>query len=264
MADNFEAFKKRFKSGKVKMLANPAPLPGPGGIVRAAVGKAVQMGASAGSSWRQKITEASNRPYKGRGSGVPAKTGKARGNINRAYTPESIKMPNPARSQGTALATTTGKAVATRGTTSPAGRGPMPSGGVVKTSKRVSAMTAAKANVPQSKDAKVVTAVRPETPGSYMAKAIGGGPKSRQGSQSPSMSVGGGPKSRQGSQSPMLKKKAAGVNQMAMAQSNAAAKKKKAGATTSAAPAVSKPKRKSHFQRRMAERYAIGTSGKSL
>lgn len=43
--------------------------------------------------------------------------------------------------------------------------------------------------------------------------------------------------------------------------------KKKKGATTSAAPAGgtgAKPKRKSHFQRRQAERYAIGSSGKSL
>lgn len=71
----------------------------------------------------------------------------------------------------------------------------------------------------------------------------------------PSVSMAGGGVNR-----PEVKK--TGVNQIAMDQSNAAAKaKKKAGATTSAAPA--KPK-KSWFQRRQAERYAIGSSGKSL
>lgn len=261
MADNFEAFKKRFKSGKVKMLANPAPLPGPGGILRAAVGKAVQMGAAQGSSWRQKITEASNRPYKGRGSGVPAKTDKARGNINRAYTPESIKMPNPARSQGTALATTTGKAVATRGTTSPAARGPMPSGGVVKPSTRASAILAAKGNVPQAKSAKVVTAVRPETPGSYMPKkSTSSGTYSGYGNRTSSAAYGYKAKSK--TIMPSVSMAGGGVNRPTVKKTGDGGPKKKTGATTSAAPA--KPKRKSHFQRRQAERYAIGSSGKSL
>jgi len=40
MADsNFEKFKKRFKSGQIKELANPPPIPGPGGIGRAVAGK---------------------------------------------------------------------------------------------------------------------------------------------------------------------------------------------------------------------------------
>lgn len=59
-------------------------------------------------------------------------------------------------------------------------------------------------------------------------------------------------------------KKAAGVNQFEMAKSNAE-QKKKAGATTSAAPAT--PKRKTNLERmrrRQAERFAIGSSGKSL
>lgn len=42
MADDFEEFKKRYQSGKIKEMAIPAPLPGPGGIGRAVAGKVAQ------------------------------------------------------------------------------------------------------------------------------------------------------------------------------------------------------------------------------
>lgn len=87
---------------------------------------------------------------------------------------------------------------------------------------------------------------RPETPGSYMPK------KSTMGANA---APPGGPMT-----SP---RKKAGVNQFNIAAQNAAAKKK-AGATTGATPAGNKPKRKSWFQRRQSERYAIGSSGKSI
>jgi hypothetical protein len=90
----------------------------------------------------------------------------------------------------------------------------------------------------------------------------GGGPKSRQGSKSPSMVAGGGPKSRQGNQSPTMKKTKSGVNQFDIAAQNAE-DKKKAGATTGATPA----KRRTNLdrmKRRQAERFAISSSGRSL
>lgn len=40
--DDFEEFRKRYSSGKLKQLANPPPVPGPGGILRAATGRAAQ------------------------------------------------------------------------------------------------------------------------------------------------------------------------------------------------------------------------------
>lgn len=120
-------------------------------------------------------------------------------------------------------------------------------------------------NLPARPPSKSTGTGRPETPGSYMPKRTGGGgPVARQRSSAPSMAMGGGPVARQGGESPLPKKKT-GVNQIAMGQSNAAAKAKKKAGATSAAPA--KPKRRTNLERmrrRQAERFAIGSSGKSL
>ena len=260
MASDFEAFKKRFKAGKVKMLANPAPLPGPGGIARAAIGKAVQMG---GSSWRQKITEASNRPYKGRGSGVPAKVTKPRGNINRAYAQESIKMSAPGRSSGTSMTTApSSRAMSTRSSTALQKVSNSPASRVVGVSGRTAATTAAKANIPgvaRNKNSGMsytgTGKLGKDVPRRQAASTYTSPYDKKAGPILPSVSMAGG-----GVNKPASKATGTAKDKIKAGQQGQA--KKKTGTTTSAAPA--KPKRKSHFQRRQAERYAIGTSGKSL
>lgn len=253
MADKFKEFQKRFKAGKVKMQANPPPLPGPGGIVRAGVGKALQM---AGSSWRQKITEASNRPYKGRGSGVPAKVTKPRGNINRAYTQESIKMSAPGRSSSTALTTAPTSRAVTTGTSRAltiTGRNADSSVRVVGVSGRTAAIAASKAGMPVgAKTAKTTVAGRPDVPvGSYMPKKKAG------------TTVAGRPETP-GAYMPKKKTGSASASPKPKTKPN------RTGATTGAtpaAPAKAKPKRRTNLdrmRRRQAERFAISSSGRPL
>jgi hypothetical protein len=277
MADKFKEFQKRFKAGKVKMQANPPPLPGPGGIVRAGVGKALQM---AGSSWRQKITEASNRPYKGRGSGVPAKVTKPRGNINRAYTQESIKMSAPGRSSSTALTTAPTSRAVTTGTSRAltiTGRNANSSVRVVGVSGRTAAIAASKAGMPVgSKTAKTTVAGRPDVPvGSYMPKKKATSSSSKYagyGNKTSSAAYGYTPKNASPIM-PTVSMAGGGVNKPASKSVEAAKEKikagrqgqakKKTGATTGATPA----KRRTNLdrmRRRQAERFAISSSGRSL
>jgi hypothetical protein len=223
----------------------------------------------------ERMGEAKNRPYKGTRGGVPARVQKVRGNPNLARPQESIRM------GGTGG---TGRSVATVKAGLPA-RVEAPSTGKALTVAKETAKTTARVGLrgllgAGSAVVGMVTESRPagsaaerawerrnteqrrmkgRVSGMAFNKATqpspkGGGPRSRQGSQAPSMRAGttvAGRPETPGAYMPQ--RKAAGVNQMGMAKKNAAAK--------------AKPKRRTNLERmrrRQAERFAISSSGRSL
>jgi hypothetical protein len=224
--------------------------------------------------------------------GVPARVQKVRGNPNLARPPESIRMGGTG---GTGRALTVAKETAktTAKTTAKVGlRGLLGVGSVVvgmvtesrpagsaaerawerrnteqrRMKGKVGGMSFTKATQPSPKGG----GPRSRQSNQFPSMTAGGGPKSRQGNQFPSLAAGGGPKSRQGNQFPTMKKAKSGVNQFDIAAQNAK-DKKKAGATTGATPAPAtakaKPKRKTNLdrmRRRQAERFAISSSGRPL
>lgn len=100
---------------------------------------------------------------------------------------------------------------------------------------------------------KTVNMVRPEYPGSNKFK-------NKTGMPSVSMVRPEYP----GSYMPKKKKSSGGVNQFAIGEQNRQAKAQAASDKTKTGASAAPATKKSWFQRRQAERYAIGSSGKSL
>lgn len=240
MADKFKEFQKRFKAGKVKMLANPPPIPGPGGILRAAGSKVV----------KEVVKKAAQpRPAK------DLKQSNPKDLRNKALREANKLASEAAKANKTAAAS----GPKTRGLTrrqkiTATASGILAGGGIAGAIYASSSGPKTRAYKDSTKEAKTTVAGRPDVPvGSYMPKKKAG------------TTIAGRPETP-GAYMPQ--RKAAGVNQIEMGKKNAE-QKKKAGATTGATPATTKatPKRRTNLdrmRRRQAERFAISSSGRPL
>jgi hypothetical protein len=209
--------------------------------------------------------------------GVPARVQKVRGNPNLARPPKSIRM-GGAGGTGRSVATVKGGVPAvvkeTAKTTAKVGlRGLLGAGSAVVgmvTESRPAGSAAERAwerrNTEQRRmKGKVGGMAFSPLPYNAPDSPVGGGPKSRQGNQSPRMKA--------GPIMPKVSMAGGGVNKPASKSVEAAKEKikagrqgqakKKAGATTGATPA----KRRTNLdrmRRRQAERFAISSSGRPL
>jgi len=236
MADKFKEFQKRFKAGKVKMLANPPPIPGPGGIARAVGGKVVKEVVKKTVQPRpaKDLKQSNPRDLRNKALREANKLASEAAKVNKTAAASGPKTRGLTRRQ---------KITAT-------GAGILAGGGIAGAIYASSSGPKTRASM---KEAKTTVAGRPDVPvGSYIPKKKAG------------TTIAGRPETP-GAYMPQ--RKAAGVNQMEMAKKNAVAKKK-AGATTGATPAAkAKPKRRTNLERmrrRQAERFAISSSGRSL
>jgi hypothetical protein len=246
MADKFKEFQKRFKAGKVKMLANPPPIPGPGGIARAVGGKVVK-----------EVVKKTVQPR-------PAKDLKQ-------SNPKDLR--NKALREANKLASEAAKANKTAASSGPKTRGLTRKQKITSTAAGILAgggiagAIYASSSGPKTRAYKASMKEAPSSSSKYAgygnktsSAAYGYTPK-KAGPIMPTVSMAGGGVNKPGAKG--------GVNQFDIAAQNAK-DKKKAGATTgatTAAPAKAKPKRRTNLdrmRRRQAERFAISSSGRPL
>ncbi len=247
MADKFKEFQKRFKAGKVKMLANPTPIPGPGGIARAVGGKVVK-----------EVVKKAVQPR-------PAKDLKQ-------SNPRDLR--NKALREANKLASEAAKVTKTAASSGPKTRGLTRRQKITATGAGILAGGGIAGAIYASSSGPKTRASMKEAPSSS-SKYAGYGNKTSSAAYGytpkKAVSTGGGPESRQGSQSPAMKK-AAGVNQFDIAAQNAAAKKNAGAVAPKPKPKPKKEgatpaKRRTNLdrmRRRQAERFAISSSGRSL
>jgi len=247
---------------------------------------------AAQGTWADKMKEAKARPYKGTKGGLPEKTSNyGRGNLNRASTPDKINLGQSGRSSSRAMSTTPKPKTVPLGERPKLLSGPSAGKAASAASKAASRFLgvgsvfvgmvadATPAGSPQERswERRNTEQRRMKGKASGMGFTCSGKlnpdvPKRRASGTytapydkkpiMPSVSMANGGVNR-----PTPK---AG-NQIGMAATNKAAKEKVAAsktktgaAATSVATTPAVKKRKSFFERRQAERYAIGSSGKSL